>query len=90
MGWNQIDIQKKSKFLSNVEDKSFFYFVHSYYIEPKDKDIILTKTNYGIDFVSAIEKDNVIATQFHIEKSQEEGLKIIKNFGEICACNTSC
>lgn len=90
MGWNQIEIQKQSKFLDNVEDNSFFYFVHSYYIEPEDKSIILTKTNYGIDFVSAIEKDNVVATQFHIEKSQEEGLKIIKNFGEICACNTRC
>ncbi|SNR79335.1 imidazole glycerol phosphate synthase subunit HisH [Desulfurobacterium atlanticum] len=83
MGWNRIKIQKKSEFLKDVRDGEFFYFVHSYYVKPKEKDVVLTLTDYGIDFVSSIEKDNIIATQFHPEKSQKAGLKLLKNFIEI-------
>ena len=56
------------------------YFVHSYYVKPKDKSVILTTTDYGLNFVSGICKDNIYAFQFHPEKSQETGLRILKNF----------
>ena len=56
------------------------YFVHSYYVKPKDRDIAITMTDYGIDFVSGIARDNIYAFQFHPEKSQALGLKILKNF----------
>lgn len=56
------------------------YFVHSYYVAPKDKGMVLTTTNYGIDFVSGIAKENIYGFQFHPEKSQERGLKILRNF----------
>jgi len=83
MGWNRIKIQKESEFLKGVRDGEFFYFVHSYYVKPKEKEVALTLTDYGIDFVSAIEKENIIATQFHPEKSQKAGLKLLKNFVEM-------
>lgn len=85
MGWNQIDIKDNDKLLvKGIEDKSFFYFVHSYYCVPENKDVILTQTNYGLDFCSAVHKDNVWAVQFHPEKSQDIGLKMFKNFLELC------
>jgi|TARA_B100001971_G_C18223324_1_gene558681 glutamine amidotransferase len=84
IGWNSINIKnKKSKLLKGIETNSYFYFVHSYYVEPKDKSIILTKTDYGVNFVSGIEKDNIFAVQFHPERSGDIGLKILKNFVEL-------
>lgn len=80
MGWNQVSIKKNSSFLERIKEGEFFYFVHSYYVKPEDKSVILTTTDYGIEFVSSIEKDNVIATQFHPEKSQKAGLKLLSNF----------
>jgi glutamine amidotransferase len=88
MGWNQIKIKKDTPYFKGVSDNSYFYFVHSYYIDPADKNVILSTTNYGGDFASSVCKDNIVATQFHIEKSQETGLKVIKNFGDICVNNT--
>jgi glutamine amidotransferase len=86
MGWNDIVKSKNTgiKILSGVPDDSYMYFVHSYYVVPKDKSVILTTTGYGIDFVSGIAKDNVYAFQFHPEKSQELGLKILENFVKLC------
>lgn len=85
MGWNNIDksseLRAQSiKILKDVPDGSYMYFVHSYYVKPKDKDIILTTTDYGIKFASGIRKGNIYGFQFHPEKSQELGLKILKNF----------
>lgn len=81
IGWNSIKIiNKKSLFLRNIDNRSYLYFVHSYYLDPEDKNIILTKTNYGIDFVSSIEKDNLFGTQFHPERSGDIGIRILKNF----------
>jgi len=85
MGWNNIAYSLKlkavsPKLLKNVPDNSYMYFVHSYYAKPKDKRIVLTTTNYGIDFASGICKDNIYAFQFHPEKSQALGLRILKNF----------
>jgi len=80
MGWNQIEKTKDCKILKGIESGSDFYFVHSYHVVPKDRDIIVTTTNYGIKFPSVIEKDNIFATQFHPERSGALGLKILKNF----------
>jgi glutamine amidotransferase len=83
MGWNSIDIKKDSPVLRGIDDGSFFYFVHSYYCAPTDGSVTLTKTNYGLDFTSSIAVDNIVAFQFHPEKSQKIGLKILKNFAEM-------
>lgn len=84
MGWNNIARSSKfkaqSKILKGIPDGAFMYFVHSYYVKPKDKKAVLTTTDYGIKFVSGICKDNIYGFQFHPEKSQELGLKILKNF----------
>jgi len=82
MGWNTVDIKKKPPILDGISDKSYVYFVHSFYVVPEDKDIIAGSTDYGVTFTSMVWKDNVFATQFHPEKSQELGLKILKGFGD--------
>ncbi len=82
MGWNTIRIEGDSEILDGVESGSYVYFVHSYYMETS-RDHILTTTNYGMEFVSGIEKDNYIGFQFHPEKSGKIGLKILKNFLKI-------
>jgi len=83
MGWNTVSIKRRPQALEGIEEDSYFYFVHSYYVVPEDSGVVATFTNYGIDFVSSIWKDNVFASQFHPEKSQEKGLRILKNFGNI-------
>lgn len=81
MGWNQIQIERECPLLRGVEDGSYVYFVHSYRVIPTRTEDVLTTTDYGMRFCSAIWRDNVMATQFHPEKSQAVGLKILKNFG---------
>jgi len=83
MGWNTVRTVRPSPFLEDDGRERYFYFVHSYYVVPADEDVILTKTEYGADFVSGIWKDNVVAVQFHPEKSQREGLAFLKRFGEM-------
>lgn len=85
MGWNQIKKASglKNSIFQNIPDQSHVYFVHSYYVVPKDKKVITTTTNYGIDFCSSLQKDNIFAVQFHPEKSQEIGLKILENFAKL-------
>ncbi len=86
MGWNRIKIKdqySRSRILEGVPDESHMYFVHSYYVEPEDKDAVLCETEYGDIFASAIQKDNIYAFQFHPEKSQKIGLKIIENFTKL-------
>lgn len=81
IGWNSIKIiNKNSVLLKNIKNNSYFYFVHSYYVEPKDKEIILTKTDYGIDFVSGVEKGNILGVQFHPERSGNIGIDLLRNF----------
>lgn len=80
MGWNQVRIKRRSPIFGDMSDGSYLYFVHSYYVVPEDKGVIATTTDYGIEFVSSIWKDNIFACQFHPEKSQQLGLKILKNF----------
>jgi glutamine amidotransferase len=83
MGWNQIRKCQDPPHLRGIEDGTFVYFVHSYYVVPKDPSLTATSTEYGTEFVSAIAKDNVFATQYHPEKSQTVGLRILENFGKI-------
>ncbi|KPJ55778.1 MAG: imidazole glycerol phosphate synthase [Deltaproteobacteria bacterium DG_8] len=83
MGWNSLSIKKNFPLFSGIEDGSFFYFLHSYYAVPDDKDTVATTTNYGIEFASSIQKENIFACQFHPEKSQQVGLKLLSNFGRV-------
>ena len=81
IGWNQIEIvQPKCPIFRGVENGSHVYFVHSFYPQPEDNSIVATRTTYGVDFVSAVWRENVFATQFHPEKSQKVGLKVLENF----------
>jgi len=80
IGWNQINIIKESKIFSNVDNKSHMYFVHSYEFVPEDKSVITSTTDYSSKIVCSIEKENIFGTQFHPEKSDKIGLKVISNF----------
>ena len=80
IGWNQINIVKDSKIFKDVENNSHMYFVHSYEFIPEDKDVISATTDYSSKVVCSVEKDNIFGTQFHPEKSDKVGLKIINNF----------
>ena len=80
IGWNQINILKNSKILKGVEKNSHMYFVHRYEFIPEDKDVISSTTNYSSNIVCSVEKENIFGTQFHPEKSDKLGLKIINNF----------
>jgi imidazole glycerol-phosphate synthase subunit HisH len=80
MGWNQVNQKFSHPIFEGIPDRANFYFVHSYYGDPEDKSIIAAETDYGISFCSAIAKGNLVATQFHPEKSGELGLKIYDNF----------
>lgn len=83
MGWNQIEIQKPCPILKDIPEAAAFYFVHSYYVDPADREVITTLTDYGIKFTSIASQGNVFGIQFHPEKSSALGLKILKNFGEL-------
>ncbi len=83
MGWNQISKKNDPLLFKNIPDKTSVYFVHSFYAAPQDENIVATTTDYGFNFCSSIQKDNVLATQFHPEKSQKWGLKMLKNFMEL-------
>ena len=80
IGWNQINIVKDSKIFQNIENNSHMYFVHSYEFVPNEKDVISSTTDYSSSIVCSVEKENIFGTQFHPEKSDKTGLKVIKNF----------
>ena len=82
MGWNTIKILRRPPVLNSIQDSDFFYFVHSYYVAPDDNSVVATTTDYGITFTSMVWKENIFATQFHPEKSQQHGLRILKAFGD--------
>jgi glutamine amidotransferase len=83
MGWNQIKIKDKKTIFKGVKDKSYFYFAHSYYCKPKEP-VTLSTTDYGLNFASSLQKKNIWAVQFHPEKSQALGLKVLDNFLKLC------
>lgn len=80
IGWNQLWKKRSSDLLEHIEDGEYFYFVHSYHVVPKRQEVILTTTDYGVDFVSSVEYENIFAVQFHPEKSQKAGLRLLQNF----------
>ena len=81
IGWNQVEIKNKTcPLFEGIDNKSFFYFVHSYYVRPKEPDVIAADTGYGGGFTSMVWKKNIYAVQFHPEKSQDAGLRFLKNF----------
>jgi glutamine amidotransferase len=80
MGWNRITLKKQHPVLKDVSQEDEFYFVHSYFPAPEDRESIIGTTDYGIDFASILGKENLIALQFHPEKSGPPGLAILKNF----------
>jgi glutamine amidotransferase len=83
MGWNTLNIVQSHPLLEGIKDGAYVYFVHSYYPQPSDPDIIVANTNYGVRFPSIVSKRNLFATQFHPEKSSKTGLTILKNFMRI-------
>ena len=80
IGWNEITITKDSSIFKNIDNKSHMYFVHSYEFIPEDKNVISSTTDYSTNIVCSVEKDNIFGTQFHPEKSDKLGLKLIENF----------
>ena len=86
MGWNQIEQIKNSQIFKGIDQGEYFYFVHSFYPEPGE-DVIASKTDYGSLFASSIERDNIFACQFHPEKSQKVGLRLLQNFINLCGRN---
>jgi len=85
MGWNRLRILQRHPIFDGISDDAYFYFVHSYYPEPRDPSVTIAVCDYGIEFAAAVAKDNVVATQFHPEKSGQAGLRLYQNFLRIAA-----
>ncbi len=83
MGWNRGRIVRQAPILQGTAPDTYFYFVHSYYVVPEDNEVIAIECDYGGPFCAAVWKDNLFATQFHPEKSQADGLKLLKNFAAL-------
>jgi glutamine amidotransferase len=83
MGWNTLTILRNNELLDGVAEGDYFYFVHSYYANPADKEIIVANTSYGLDFASVVAKNNMLGTQFHPEKSGKPGERVLQNFSRI-------
>ncbi len=83
MGWNQVKFPHKPPIFEGIEEGTYFYFVHSYFVVPKDEAVVAITADYPEPFCAAIWRDNLFATQFHPEKSQKDGLKVLKNFAKL-------
>ena len=86
MGWNMVNFEKTNETLFELPKNDYFYFVHSYYVVPSDNSLICGKTQYGLEFCSAVTYKNIFAVQFHPERSGEVGLQIYKNFVSVTNC----
>lgn len=84
MGWNQVESQQVTPLFDGLADATHFYFVHSYYVQSNDPEAVAGTTDYGSPFCSVVARDNLFATQFHPEKSQDSGLQILRNFAQLC------
>ena len=84
MGWNSVDFRVDHPLLRGIPSGAFFYFVHSYYVDPADPAVVVGETDYGVRFASIVGRGNVFATQFHPEKSSDLGLQIYRNFAALC------
>jgi glutamine amidotransferase len=80
MGWNQVRQTRSHPLFDGIPDESYFYFVHSYYPQPEDEEVVIGETEYGVRFASVLARANIVATQFHPEKSGEMGLRMYENF----------
>jgi glutamine amidotransferase len=80
MGWNRVRQRRSHPVFEGIPDGAFFYFVHSYYADPLDESVVVGETDYGVNFAAVVAKDNIVATQFHPEKSGQLGLRIYENF----------
>jgi|TARA_R110000782_G_scaffold118028_2_gene208479 imidazole glycerol-phosphate synthase subunit HisH len=80
MSWNEVVVSKKSMLMEGLEDEARFYFVHTYHMQLENENDVLTKSNYGYEFVSAVEKENIFGVQFHPEKSHKFGMRLLQNF----------
>ena len=80
MGWNEVNQKSDHPLWQNIKNQARFYFVHSYYMDPQDESLVVASSDYGMEFTTAIAKDNVFAVQFHPEKSAQDGLQLLKNF----------
>lgn len=85
MGWNEVEFAGPSPLFAGIPDRTHFYFVHSYYVDPAEKEIVLAETAYGVRFAAAVGRGKVFGVQFHPEKSSTWGLKILGNFGRLVA-----
>ena len=83
VGWNRIDQVRDHPLFADIADGSFFYFVHSYYCEPADDRVVAGKTQYGVNYASVVAQANICGVQFHPEKSQEAGLRLLRNFARL-------
>ena len=83
IGWNQVDVVKKSALMKGIQNSDYFYFNHGFYCVPQDEDDVLTETDYGLRYASSVERKNIYGVQFHPEKSQKTGMKILKNFVDL-------
>jgi glutamine amidotransferase len=85
MGWNEVRVRNGSRLFRDIPEKSYFYFVHSFYVRPEGEDAgaVVAETEYGERFAAALERDNLFATQFHPEKSQQCGLRVLANFARL-------
>jgi glutamine amidotransferase len=88
VGWNRVRSVKETPLLKGVPDRSFFYFVHSYYVDPEEDGIVAARTDYGGDFVSMIQHGNIFAMQFHPEKSGDIGQLVLRNFYQLVRSET--
>lgn len=88
MGWNQASIRRRAPVLEGIPDGAYFYFVHSFYVVPDDPDVIAIETSYGHPFCAMVWRGNLFATQFHPEKSQQDGLHLLRNFANLPAART--
>lgn len=86
MGWNSLSIKRPVEILDGISDGDMFYFVHSYYGDPRDRSIVSATTEHGVELTAAVHKDNLFATQFHPEKSGPKGLRILENFVRSTRC----
>lgn len=83
MGWNAVALRRRPPILEGIDDNAYFYFVHSYYVRPEQDEVIAGVTDYGEPFTSMVWRDNLFATQFHPEKSQATGLRVLQNFAAL-------
>jgi glutamine amidotransferase len=83
VGWNRVYQREKHELFMGVDDGTFFYFVHSYYCEPEDKSVVAGETEYGVRYASVVARRNICGVQFHPEKSQDAGLRLLRNFARL-------